>query len=60
MDIPAKCTEFSIQAGKVYLSPIIDCFDGQITSRSIGTSSNAELVSTMLKAAAETLNDNEN
>lgn len=52
-------TEFSIQTGKVYLSPIIDCFDGQITSWSIGTSPNAELVSTMLKAAAETLNDNE-
>lgn len=52
-------TEFSIQTGKVYLSPIIDCFYGQITSWSIGTSLNAELVSTMLKVAAETLNDNE-
>lgn len=48
-------TEFSIQAGKVYLSPLIDCFDGQITSWTIGTSPNAELVNTMLSAAAETL-----
>lgn len=31
-------TEFSIPAGKVYLSPIIDCFDGLAVSWSIGTS----------------------
>lgn len=52
-------TEFSIQAGKVYLSPLIDCFDGQITSWTIGTSPNAELVNTMLSAAAETFTLNE-
>lgn len=28
-------TEFTIQAGKIYLSPIIDCFDGQIVSWTI-------------------------
>ncbi|WP_420864834.1 IS3 family transposase, partial [Lacticaseibacillus manihotivorans] len=48
-------TEFSIQAGKVYLSPLIDCFDGQITSWRIGTSPNAELVNTMLESAAQAL-----
>lgn len=48
-------TEFSIQAGKIYLSPIIDCFDGQITSWPIGTKPNAELVNTMLAAAAKGL-----
>jgi len=48
-------TEFSIQVGKIYLSPIIDCFDGQITSWSIGTNPNAELVNTMLAAAAKGL-----
>ena len=48
-------TEFSIQAGKVYLSPLIDCFDGQITSWTIGTSPNAELVNTMLSTAAKVL-----
>lgn len=25
-------TEFSIPAGKVYLSPIIDCFDGMVSA----------------------------
>ena len=31
-------SEFQIPAGKVYLSPIIDCFDGMVVSWSIGTS----------------------
>lgn len=44
-------TEFSIPAGKVYLSPIIDCFDGMPVSWTIGTSPNAEMVNTMLKNA---------
>ena len=52
-------TEFSIQAGKVYLSPLIDCFDGQITSWTIGTSPNAELVNTMLSAAAAAFTSDE-
>ena len=30
-------TEFQIPAGKVYLSPIIDCFDGMVVSWTIGT-----------------------
>ena len=30
-------TEFQIPAGKVYLSPMIDCFDGMVVSWSIGT-----------------------
>lgn len=29
-------TEFQIPAGKVYLSPMIDCFDGMVVSWSIG------------------------
>jgi len=36
-------TEFSIPAGKVYLSPIIDCFDGLPVAWTIGTSPNADL-----------------
>ena len=44
-------TEFQIPAGKVYLSPMIDCFDGMVVSWSIGTRPNAELVNTMLDAA---------
>lgn len=44
-------TEFRIPAGKVYLSPIIDCFDGMVVSWTIGTSPNAGLVNSMLDNA---------
>ncbi len=50
-------TEFHIPAGKVYLSPIIDCFDGLVISWSIGTRPDAELVNMMLDAAIETVTD---
>jgi putative transposase len=50
-------TEFQIPAGKVYLSPVIDCFDGLVISWSIGTHPDAELVNTMLDAAIETVVD---
>jgi transposase InsO family protein len=33
----ADITEFHIPAGRVNLSPIIDCFDGMVISWSIGT-----------------------
>ncbi|WP_420954738.1 IS3 family transposase [Burkholderia gladioli] len=52
-------TEFQIPAGKVYLSPVIDCFDGLVVSWSIGTRPDAELVNTMLDAAIETVADSE-
>ena len=45
--------EFQITAGKVYLSLMIDCLDGQVVSWSIGTRPDAELVNTMLDAAIE-------
>jgi transposase InsO family protein len=48
-------TEFQLPAGKVYLSPMIDCFDGMVVSWSIGTRPDAELVNTMLDAAIETV-----
>lgn len=48
-------TEFHIPAGKVYLSPIIDCFDGLVISWSIGTRPNADLVNTMLDTAIESV-----
>jgi transposase InsO family protein len=51
-------SEFQIPAGKIYLSPIIDCFDGLVVSWSIGTSPNAKLVNSMLDTAIETLADN--
>jgi transposase InsO family protein len=52
-------TEFHIPAGKVYLSPIIDCFDGTVVSWAIGTSPDAELVNTMLDNAISLLSDGE-
>ncbi len=48
-------TEFHIPAGKAYLSPIIDCFDGLVVSWTIGTSPNAKLVNTMLDNAISSL-----
>jgi transposase InsO family protein len=48
-------TEFQIPAGKIYLSPMIDCFDGMVVSWSIGTRPDAELVNTMLDAAIDTV-----
>jgi putative transposase len=50
-------TEFQIPAGKVYVSPLIDCFDGLVVSWSIGTSPNAELVNSMLDTAVSRLGD---
>ena len=52
-------TEFAIPAGKVYLSPIIDCFDGMLVTWTIGTSPNANLVNSMLDSAIETLDKDE-
>ena len=52
-------TEFSIKAGKIYLSPIIDCFDGMPVSWRIGTSPNADLTNGMLKSAISTLKPDE-
>jgi transposase InsO family protein len=52
-------TEFHIPAGKVYLSPIIDCFDGLPVSWTIGTSPSAKLVNTMLDSAISILKDDE-
>lgn len=48
-------TEFQLPAGKVYLSPMIDCFDGLVVSWSVSTRPDAALVNTMLDAAIETI-----
>ena len=50
-------TEFKIPARKVYLSLIVDCFDGAIISWTIGTRPDAELVNTMLDNGLATLQD---
>jgi putative transposase len=52
-------TEFQIPAGKVYLSPMIDCFDGLVVSWAIGTRPDADLVNSMLDAAIEKVIDSE-
>ena len=52
-------TEFSIPAGKVYLSPIVDCFDGFIPSWTAGTSPNATLVNEMLLKSVDKLKPHE-
>ena len=52
-------TEFHIKNDKVYLSPMIDCFDGYVKSWTIGLSPNADLVNTMLKDTIAKLHENE-
>ena len=52
-------TEFHIPAGKVYLSPMIDCFDGLPVAWTIGTSPNSLLANEMLDNAIATLKGNE-
>ena len=52
-------TEFQIPAGKAYLSPMIDCFDGMAVSWTIGTSPDADLVNTMLDTAIAGLSESE-
>lgn len=48
-------TEFSVGDRKLYLSPIMDLFDRQIISYTIGTSPNLELANTSLRGALATL-----
>lgn len=52
-------TEFRIPAGKVYPSPVADCFDGMAVSWAMSTSPNAELANAMLDAAGATLSEDE-
>ena len=52
-------TEFQLPAGKAYLSPVIDCFDGMVVSWTIGTSPDADLVNTMLDTAIAGLDEGE-
>ena len=43
--------EFALPCGKLYLSSMIDCFDGLVVSWTVGSSPNAALVNTMLDQA---------
>ncbi len=48
-------SECRISAGKVYLSPIVDCFDGLVVSWKVGTRPTAQLVNSMLDDAISSL-----
>ena len=48
-------TEFSIPAGKVYLSPTIDCYDGMPVAWAVSDRPDAQLVNAMLDRAIESL-----
>ena len=50
-------TQFGVPAGKVFLSPVLDCFDGTIVSWTASTSPNAEMANSMLRGALETVPD---
>ena len=52
-------TEFAIPAGKIYLSSVVDCFDGMLPSWTIGTSPDSKLVNEMLDKAIATLDNDE-
>ncbi len=52
-------TEFAISEGKVYLSPIIDCYDGMPIAWNIGTAPDAKLVNQMLDDAIAFLRQGE-
>lgn len=52
-------TEFRIPAGKAYLSPVIDCYDGMVVAYSTSTSPSAELANSMLMSAVSTLKPGE-
>ena len=52
---PTDVTMFSIPAGKLYLSPVLDCFDGAIVSWAVSRSPDAEMANSMLRAALGTI-----
>ena len=52
-------TEFAIPAGKVYLSPVVDCFDGMLPYWTISTKPDAALVNDMPDGAISQLGEEE-
>lgn len=52
-------TEFANPAGKVYRSPIVDCFDGMLPAWRISTTTDTSLVNNMLVDAIATLSEKE-
>lgn len=52
-------TEFALPDGKLYLSPVLDCFDGLPVCWTIGENPDAELVNRMLDKAVPKLHNGE-
>ena len=54
-------TEFSLPggAGRAYLSPVVDCFDGRPVAWSVGPRPTAELANSSLEAACSALSEGE-
>jgi putative transposase len=52
-------TEFAIPTGKIYLSTIVDCFDGMLPCWTIGIAPDSSLVNRMLDQAISQLNKSE-
>lgn len=48
-------TEFNLLGKRLYLSPILDLFNGEVISYNVSSSASFELVMTMLKEAFQTL-----
>jgi transposase InsO family protein/transposase-like protein len=48
-------TEFALADGELYLSPIVDCYDGRILTYTMGSSPDAQLVNTMLEQLRDVL-----
>lgn len=52
-------TMFSIPAGRLYLSPVLDCFDGSIVSWTVSRAPTADMANSMLSAALATTTEEE-
>lgn len=52
-------TEFATPVGKLYLSLVIDCFDGMVVCWNVSTTSDSILVNKMLDEAISTLSPSE-
>lgn len=52
-------TEFSVKESKLYLSPMIDCFDGKVASYALSNHPDQCLVDEMLEGALTTLDTTE-
>lgn len=51
----ADVTQFGIPAGKVYLGPVLDCFDGAVVSWTASTGPDVEMANSMLRGALDTV-----